>query len=234
MARARSLSSGRASWLPAGRDRVLVLLKVRGPQTAAELAKRLGVTAMAVRQHLGALHSEGLVTYTDQRGEVGRPARRWQLMPKAHLRFMDSHADLSVDLLRAAAEAFGQEGLHRLTERRLRQQIELWTRRIPPRAALRARVARLARILRQQGYMAEWRTQPGGHFTLLENHCAIRQAARACPALCECELALFRSVLGADTAVERVEHTLNGDRRCAYRISGAPEGRRNPQANRAS
>ena len=44
-----------------GRDRVPLLLKTKGPQTAARMAERLGVTTMAVRQHLAVLHEEGLV-----------------------------------------------------------------------------------------------------------------------------------------------------------------------------
>jgi predicted ArsR family transcriptional regulator len=47
-------------------NRVLYLLKSKGPQTAAQLAKRLGVTAMAVRQHLYGFGREGLVAFTDQ------------------------------------------------------------------------------------------------------------------------------------------------------------------------
>ena len=58
------------------RDRVLFQLKTKGPQTAARLAQRLKITAMAVRQHLAALAEEGLVEWEDERRPVGRPPRR--------------------------------------------------------------------------------------------------------------------------------------------------------------
>ena len=93
------------------RDRVLLLLKTRGPQTAAELAGRLGVTAMAVRQHLAALESEALVSFEDERRSVGRPARVWRLSSAASARFPDSHADLTVDLLSVIREAYGDSAL---------------------------------------------------------------------------------------------------------------------------
>ena len=51
-----------------GRERVLFLLKTKGPQTAARMAKRLYVTTMAVRQHLAVLQREELVHFTDERG----------------------------------------------------------------------------------------------------------------------------------------------------------------------
>ena len=47
-------------------------------------------------------------------------------------------------------------------------------------------------------------------------------ATRFCPKLCAGELSLFRSVLGSDVSVDRVEHILSGDRRCAYRITLRP------------
>jgi len=176
---------------------------------------------MAIRQQLGALRDEALVTYSDQHGRVGRPARIWQLTRKADAHFADRHAELSADLLRAADEAFGQEGLRRLTEQWLRRRLAACRARMPPPGAeLRVRVAGLAHILKNQGFMAEWHAPRAGGYTLLQNHCAILEAARACPGLCESELALMRTLLGDGAASERTEHTLSGQRRCAYRITG--------------
>ena len=84
------------------------------------------------------------------------------------------------------------------------------------------RVAALTRIQREEGYMAEWRRRRDGTFELVENHCSIAKAARVCPNLCGGELSLFRTVLGDDVSVERVEHILSGDRCCAYQITGRP------------
>src|SRR5258708_21544120 len=58
---------------------VLFQLKTRGPQTAAQVARRLGVTAMAVRQHLYRLKVETLVEFTDELRNAGPPARAWRL-----------------------------------------------------------------------------------------------------------------------------------------------------------
>lgn len=206
-----------------GRERVLFVLKTKGPQTAARMAKRLGVTTTAVRQHLSVLQGEGLVDFTDERRKVGRPARLWRLTLRAYDRFPDSHADLAVEMLLAIRSAFGEEGLERLTEEKTRQQVENYRARMPgPSALLKERVATLTRIRREEGYMAEWRRRRDGTFELVENHCSIAKAARVCPNLCSSELSLFRSVLGDDVSVNRVEHILSGDRCCAYQITGRP------------
>ena len=65
--------------------------------------------------------------------------------------------------------------------------------------------------------MAEVR-RDGRDFLFIENHCPICAAATACQGFCATELDLFRSALGPGVTVERAEHILSGDRRCAYRI----------------
>jgi predicted ArsR family transcriptional regulator len=184
------------------------------------MAKRLGVTTMAVRQHLSVLQGEELVDFTDQRRKVGRPARLWRLTVKAYGRFPDSHAELAVEMLLAIRSAFGEEGLERLTEERTRQQAENYRARMPgPEARIEERVASLARIRREEGYMAEWGRGPDGTLDLVQNHCSIATAARLCPNLCSGEVSLFRTALGDGVSVDRVAHLLSGDRCCTYRIT---------------
>lgn len=206
-----------------GRHRVLFLLKTKGPLTAARLARRLGVTAMAVRQHLSVLRQKGLAGFTDERRKVGRPARLWTLTPKAHEQFPDSHAELAVGMLQAIRSAFGEDGIERLTDTRLRQQAASYRARLPGlNAPVEERVAALVPIRRAEGYMAEWRRRRDGAIELVENHCSIAKAAQLCPKLCAAELSLFRTVLGDGVSVHRVEHLLRGDRRCTYRIAARP------------
>lgn len=213
--------------LSAAKERILLVLKTKGPQTSARLAKRLGVTAMAVRQHLAALEAEGLVEHEEERGRVGRPRRTWQLRDTKAVRerFPDSHADLTLGLLRAARTAFGEKGVNRLLRERAADQLAEYRARIPD-GPLDRRVATLAAIRRDEGYMAEWRREAGGGFLLVENHCPVCAAATECQGLCRFELDLFRRALG-DVDVERTEHILEGARRCAYRIRPVrpPSGR---------
>ena len=202
--------------MPSSRERILHLLKTRGPQTAAVLAKRLGMTAVGARQHLEPLEADGLVAYDERVSGVGRPAREWRLTEKAGAGFPDSHGELAVAMLGSMREAFGQGGLDRLIALRTREQIRAYRRRIAPRAPLHRKVAALAAIRRAEGYMAEW-SRDGKVFVLVENHCPICAASRVCQGLCAGELELFRAVLGA--RVDRTEHILSGARRCVYRIS---------------
>ncbi len=202
------------------RDRVLYWLKTKGPESAGALARRLGVTAMAVRQHLYQLRAEGLVGYSDERRRVGRPARIWRLTDKAATRFPDSHAELTLEMISAVRATFGESGLDRLLRDRTRHQEKQYRERLRRAgASLAACVQERAAIRREQGYMAECIRRPDGSFVLAENHCPICAAASACQGLCREELALFRNVLGERAKVERTDHILAGARRCAYVIS---------------
>jgi predicted ArsR family transcriptional regulator len=182
----------------------------------------LGVTTMAVRQHLQALDAEGLIQFADERRKVGRPVRIWSLTSKASARFPDTHGELTVDLLSAVRATFGAEGLDRLVGERSRQQAESYRRRMPDRGApLDQRISALATLRCEDGYMAECSRSEDGSWVLAENHCPICAAAAACQGLCRDELAMFSQLLGPDVVVSRDEHILAGARRCAYRIAAA-------------
>jgi predicted ArsR family transcriptional regulator len=214
-----------ADGTPSTRKAVLLALKRGGAQSVAQIAKGLGVTTMAIRVHLAVLQADGLVDFTEQRSKVGRPARFWGLKPKADNRFPDFHAELAAGMLQAIRSTFGEEGLERLMEEMTRQQLQNYRAQMPGSdASLDERVAALARIRREEGYMADWERHHDGTVMLVENHCSIAKAARICPNLCSCELSLFRAVMGDDVSLERVEHILSGDRCCTYRITDRDSG----------
>jgi predicted ArsR family transcriptional regulator len=204
------------------RRAVVKLLKTDGPLGTAQLAERLGLTAMAVRLHLYALQSEGLVTAEERPVPVGRPAKFWRLTREADRHFPEAYAELSVALIDAMQETFGAEGLNRVLVSRCARQRDDYAKRIRPGDPLKKRLNELARVRTEEGYMAEVRPDEGGGFLLVENHCPICAAANACQGFCSTELDLFRSVLGPGVEVERVEHIVSGDRRCAYRVTPTP------------
>src|SRR5262245_59097738 len=117
----------------ASRDRLLHLLKTKGPSTAGALARRLAVTPTAVRQHLGAMLEERLVEFADVGGQVGRPKRVWRTAAAADGRFPDSHAELAVGLVASVRAALGEKALARVVSERTRRQAEDYEARLPSR-----------------------------------------------------------------------------------------------------
>src|SRR4029453_15990239 len=114
------------------RRSIVKLLKTEGPIDSAQLAERLGLTAMAVRQHLYALQREGLVTAEVRPVPIGRPAKFWRLTPDADHLFPEAYAELSVALIDSVKDAFGDEGLERVLTSRCARQRTDYGMRIKP------------------------------------------------------------------------------------------------------
>ena len=195
------------------------LLKTEGPIDTAQLAQRLGLTAMAVRQHLYVLQREGLVTSEERPVPIGRPAKFWRLTREADRLFPEAYAELSVALIDSVKDAFGDEGLERVLTSRCARQRADYGKRIRPQDSLERKLNELAKVRSEEGYMAEIREEDDGGFLLVENHCPICAAANACQGFCSTELDLFRSVLGPGVTVERAEHIIKGDQRCVYKVT---------------
>lgn len=201
-------------------SRVIVnILKRQGGTDAQELAAHLGISAMAVRQHLYALQEERLVTYQEEAREMGRPAKLWQLTPAANHLFPDGYADLTLSLINSVKEAFGDAGLEQLLDVRTRHQVDTYQSYVPSQETLAEKLEVLATLRTKEGYMAEIQALDDGSFLLIENHCPICVAATACTGLCARELEIFQSVLGKYAVVERTEHIISGGRRCVYQVS---------------
>lgn len=200
-------------------DRLLVLLKTRGPQSAADLGRLTGTTSENVRQQLNKLRTAGLVEARPQRRGIGRPVFLWHLTEAGQKPFPDAHAELAVQLIQAVREALGPDALEALVRKRERESRENYRRELDGIADPAARVARLAQLRSREGYMAQWKQNADGSLLLIENHCPICAAARACQGLCRAELQAFRGALGPNVSVERAEHLLSGGRRCVYRVT---------------
>lgn len=199
-------------------DRLLLLLKTRGPQTSAELGTALGITSEAARQQLFKLAGAGLAEPAARREGVGRPVQVWSLTALGNAQFPDGHADMAVGLIASIRQELGEAALARLIASREAQTLARYRDALAGAESLRDKVAGLAALRAREGYMAGWEEDEDG-FLLFENHCPICAAAAACQGFCRTEIALFRQVLGPGTSVERTEHIQNGARRCTYRIT---------------
>lgn len=199
-------------------DRILFLLKQRGETPAAVIAEALSMTKEGARQHLVKLAEGGLVDTVIKSSGVGRPNTSYRLTDKGLEKFPNTHADLTVQLLQSVKKLLGNEALDTLIKDREQLTYQRYKQAMEAAHTLPERVAALAAIREQEGYMAEW-SQDGDAWLLIENHCPICAAATECQGFCNAELNNFRQLLGNKYNVERTEHLLSGARRCAYRIS---------------
>ncbi len=205
-------------FLDRGPRALLATLKARGPMDAKCLGEALAITSAAVRQHLELLRDRGLVVYDVEGRAIGRPARVWRLTPEAGAFFFDGHSRLAGDVLAAVEAESGRDGLRRVLERCERWREEGYEKRLAGPATLAGKLRALAGLRTEEGYDARVEREASGTWTLRQRHCPVAAAARNCELLCECELSLFKRLLGNLAEVRRCEHLFAGDAACAYAI----------------
>lgn len=198
------------------RREILDALRRSTGLTADQLADSLGVTAMAVRKHLAALQTEGLLTAQVERRPVGRPVHLYALAPAAQQAFPQQYQDLTVELLEDLRHLDGGEKVTLLFRRRTERAYELLAPVVAERP-LPEQLGLITEYLDEQGYLADWEATPEGDYLLKEHNCAIYGVAQCNPEVCACELALFRRLLPG-IAVERERHVVDGDGYCCYRL----------------
>jgi predicted ArsR family transcriptional regulator len=202
---------------------VLELLKRNGPQTVAQLHEVLGRSRVAVRRHLDALQSEGMVEQTTQALGRGRPAHLYALTEAGHELFPRNYQQLAGQLLEAVRAELGPAAVERLFAHRQQALAQQYAERTTGRS-LRELASELAAIQDENGYMAKWEMAGQDRYLVREHNCAISGVAGANPSACSRELALFRQLAGPGVDVDRVSHIQSGDFECAYvlRPAGTP------------
>jgi DeoR family suf operon transcriptional repressor len=209
--------------LPATRRALLIELKREGEARAEALAAALGITVSAVRQHLTALAGEGLVAHREVKDGPGRPKHVYHLAPAAEHLFPKTYGELATELLdHLQAEDPGL--VERLFERRRRRRAAAAKARLAGKP-FGDRVAELARILDDDGYLADFEALPDGGFRITEHNCAVLDVARRVGHAGTSELAFLRAAL-PDARVERVQHIVAGAHVCSYEVRPKRKPRR--------
>lgn len=189
-------------------------LKRAGRLTAKEMAVKLGLSLNAVRHHLKELEAEALVEYERQHRGVGAPAFAYRLSPAGEALFPRRYEAALTELLDYVVEREGRSSAVAVLEARY----DALTHRLQQEligATPAERMAAVARLLSDEGYMAEG-TASSGTGTLIEHNCAIQAVAERFPEICAAEARFLAAALGAE--VDRHEHILSGCSACEYRV----------------
>ena len=201
--------------LPPTRRALLIALRKHGEARAEELAEELDVTVSAVRQHLQSLAAADLVAHREERVGPGRPRHVYRLAPAAEALFPRSYGELTVELLDYIGDE-DPELVQRAFERRRLARVERTRERLAG-LDFAARVAEVARVLDEDGYLADHEQLADGSYRIVEHNCAILAVAQRYGHACGAEIAFLRDVL-PDADVSRVSHILTGAHACTYEV----------------
>lgn len=215
------------------RAHVARLLLEFGPATAAALGERLGLTSAAVRRHLDALLTEGMIETRAARPRGprgrGRPARLFAITDSGRSAFYHAYDDTAASALRFIAAKLGEGAVVEFA----RQQVHDLERRYGARlraAPVEQRLRVLAESLSSDGYAASAGQAPGPGASperspggppvgeqLCQHHCPVAHVAAEFPELCEAETEAFARMLG--TPVQRLATIAHGDGVCTTHVT---------------
>lgn len=217
------LSESTSAGLPPGygglRGTILLELKKSQGLTAKELATRAGVSLNAVRHHIKELEAERLIAYERLHRGVGAPPFAYRLTSEGHGLFPRRYEAALTDVLDHVVERHGRDAAVALLEARYERLTEQLQQELSGVNSPQRLIA-MARLLSDDGYMAEASSVAEDRGTLIEHNCAIQTVAERFPEICAAEARFLATVLGGE--VQREHHILAGCSACEYRVRFKP------------
>ncbi len=212
------MSAVESGTLEGTRGRILEELAV-APQTARDLAKKLGIQESAARGHLDRMEDRGLVTPSFRREGVGRPRKRYlltaqgqDLFPKKYDLILDAVVD---ELLAREGEGF-VSALFAESARRMAAAV---TKEIPKGGTADEKARRLVAVLNDLGFRCTVEKTADGHLRIVRTNCIFRHSALAHPyLLCDVfDKNLTEALLG-EVGVDLEDSIGRGGMRCTHLI----------------
>lgn len=201
--------------LPKARREILRHIKTRGELGAEGIAGAIGITVSGTRQHLTALERDGLVSHHEQREGPGRPKHVYALTAAGDALFPRNYAELTTELLEYVEDE-DPALLTRIFDRRAHRRLECAQARLAG-LPFAQKVAVLARILDEDGYLADFERRDDGTFIITEHNCAVLSVAMRYSLACSSEMDFLRAAL-PEAEITRIAHRIAGAHSCAYLV----------------
>ncbi|MGB7542012.1 MAG: HTH domain-containing protein [Burkholderiales bacterium] len=193
-----------------------LLLRDKSGLTVEELSKALKITRNAVRQHLAALDSNGLVAAGATRPSGGRPHQLYALTEKGKEVFPRHYswfAQLVVESIRRdeGAENLGKRlsAIGADVGKQLRNQY-------PAPGTRKQKVEKLTEVMGQLGYDARNASASGGAAVIEADNCVFHNLAMKNPEICRFDLALLETF--TDSRVDHQECMVRGGNVCRFKF----------------
>ncbi|MCL7748932.1 helix-turn-helix transcriptional regulator [Halalkalibacter alkaliphilus] len=198
------------------RQVILTLLKRNQELTVSTLATELEVTEMAVRRHLRELEKEKLIDSRLEKQAMGRPIHKYYLTEKGSETFPRNYSDLSLGILQDVEQLSGSQMVDQLFEQRRERLYEKYEAEI--KGSFAERIAALARVQSEGGYMVEYKELDDGEYEFIEYNCPIAQVAKEYPIACTCEQQLFKRLLKTDHVERKSCIAKENTSCCIYKV----------------
>jgi predicted ArsR family transcriptional regulator len=197
--------------------KILNELKRTEGLTVGDLADRLDMSYMGIKELCDQMEKAGLLDTWRKPQRRGRPFKLYRLTHRAHELFPTASNAVTLDLLEAAHRLFGASAPEKLLLVVFQRMTANYAERLRE-GTFGERVKWLARLRDHDGYMseAEQGSEPGT-LRIVEHHSPIIDVLRAFPIVAKLEAEMFQRLLQA--GVRREEDVTLGHFRADFTIT---------------
>jgi len=178
-----------------------------------ELARRLGMSYMGVKQHCLDLQRDGYLDTWRNPKPVGRPELLYRLTRKSHELFPQQSHEMLRSVLQAARQLFGPTAPGKLLFIHFREKAEEYRARLRG-DTIEEKAKWFMRLRDKEGCVPE--LELGPPLRIIERHSPIAELFTEFPETETMERDLFERVLG--TRVRRTSRTTGGLYECVFEV----------------
>lgn len=196
-------------------------LKMTGGMTVSDLARRVGSSYMAVKQHCEELMQAGYVERSRvPRTGVGRPEIFYSLSKKAEGLFPQVGVDFTLDLLVGMKLLFGENTPEKLLFQYFQQQQDRWGPLVAKCPTLVAKTTKLAGLRQKNGCCSRCEGDVKT-FQIEEVHNPMQRIFEHYPHAIAMELRMIEQLLGVRVARRELSGGRSGQPRVVFEVATA-------------
>ena len=197
--------------------RIVDELKCTGGLPVPELQRRLGGSYMGIKDQCEALVKQGyLETWRVPRSGVGRPEIMYRLTPKADQLFPAAGTGLSLELLEASRQLFGDTAPERLLLQYFKRLGEFWRPRMAKAKSLVEKATLLSALREKEGCFGRCKYDPDAGFRIEEFHHPLNPIFEIYPNAVQFELRMLEQLLGTKVIRKVIPGGRGGPARIDY------------------
>lgn len=195
-----------------------LLLKTKSGLTVDELSEGLKITRNAVRQHLAALESDGLIALGATRPSGGRPQQLYALTEKGKEIFPRHYSWFAQLVIEAIKREHGTEGLRKRLGEIGAGVAEQLRNQSPGLGTREQKVEKLAAVMDRLGYNAKTVAAAGKAPVIEADNCVFHELAIKNPEICHFDLEMMGAF--TDSKVDHQECMARGGNVCRFKFTG--------------
>jgi len=195
----------------------IVLLLKRSPgMSVNELAAALRLSYMGVKQNCTLLEKKGYLDHwLRAKAGGGRPEKMYRLTSRTNVLFPNAACHLAIDMIEAAMEQFGIEGVTKLLSHHFEKQRRRYAEKVSGRTLLE-KAQSFAKARQEEGFLSSCDFSAQDGLCLVEYHSAIAGLGETLSLAYELEAGMIGDLLGCE--VERIAKSTDRITRHEFRL----------------